>query len=66
MLPGMRAAIARMDRGLPEKQRAASPIRQTVPPSGPAEPDHPLVLTPSRNRPALGASSKEDGRDSGA
>ena len=66
MLPVTRAAIARMDRSLPDKHRAANPIRQTVPLSGPAEPDRPLSLPASRNRPALGASSNEAGRDSGA
>ena len=66
MLPGMRGAIARMGHGLPDKHRAADPIRQAVPLSGQAEPDRPLSLTASRNRPALGASSNEDGRDSGA
>ena len=66
MLPGVRRNIARMGRGLPNKQRAANPIRQPVPPSGQVEPDRPLTLTASRNRPALGASSNEDGRDSGA
>ena len=66
MLPVMRGAIARMGRGLPDKQRAANPIRQTVPLSGQAEPDRPLTLTASRNRPALGASSNEGDRDSGA
>ena len=66
MLPVMRGAIARMGHGLPDKRSAANPIRQTVPLSGQAEPDRPLTLTPSRNRPALGASSNEGGRDSGA
>ena len=66
MLPVTRAAIARMGRGLPDNQRTANPIRQTVPLSGQAEPDRPLVLTASRNRPALGASSNEGDRDSGA
>ena len=66
MLPGMRAVIARMGHGLPDKRSAANPIRQTVPLSGQAEPDRPLALTTSRNRPALGASSNEGGRDSGA
>ena len=66
MLPVTRRAIARMDRSLPDKQRAANPIRQSVPLSGQAEPDRPLTLTASRNRPALGASSNEDGKDSGA
>lgn len=65
MLPVMRGAIARMGRGLPNKQRAANPIRQTVPLPGQAEPDRPLTLTASRNRPAPGASSKEGDRDSG-
>ena len=66
MLPVVRAAIAGMTRGLPDKQRAANPIRQTVPLSGQAEPDRPLALTASRNRPALMASSNEGGSDSGA
>ena len=66
MLPVMRGAIARMGHGLPDKRSAANPIRQPVPLSGPAEPDHPLARVLSRNRPALGASSNEDDRDSGA
>ncbi len=66
MLPGMRATIARMGRGLPDKRSAANPIRQPVPPSGQVEPDRPLVRATSRNRPAPGASSNEGGRDSGA
>ena len=66
MLPVMRAAIARMGNRLPDKQRAANPIRQTVPLSGQAEPERPLARTPSRNRPALGASSNEGDRGSGA
>jgi len=66
MLPGMRGTIARMGHSLPDKRSAANPIRQTVPPSGQAEPDRPLARAPSRNRPALGASSNEGGRDSGA
>ena len=66
MLPVMRKAIARMGHGLPDKHRAANLIRQTVPLSGQAEPDRPLTRAPSRNRPALGASSNEGGRDSGA
>jgi hypothetical protein len=61
MLPVTRAAIARMDRSLPDKRRAANPIRQTVPLSEQAEPDRPMTLTASRNRPALGASSNEGG-----
>ena len=63
MLPVTRAAIARMGNRLQSKPRAANPIRQTVPPSGQVEPDRPLTLTASRNRPALGASSNEDDRD---
>ena len=59
MLPGMRGAIAGMGNRLPDKHRAANTIRQAVPLSGPAEPDHPLSLPTSRNRPALGASSNE-------
>ena len=66
MLPVTRAAIAKMGRSLPDKQRAANPIRQPGPLSGQAEPDRPPTLTASRNRPALGASSNEDGSDSGA
>ena len=66
MLPVMRGAIARMGRGLPDKRSAANPIRQPVPLPGLAEPDRPLTLTASRNRPALGASSNEGDRDSGA
>ena len=65
MLPVMRGAIARMGRGLPDKQRAANLIRQMVPLSGQVEPDRPLPLSASRNRPALGASSNEGDRDSG-
>ena len=65
MLPVLRGTIARMGRSLPDKQRAANPIRQTVPLSGQAEPDRPLTLTVSRNRPAPGASSNEGGRESG-
>lgn len=66
MLPVMRKAIARMGHGLPDKHRAANLIRQTVPLSGQAEPDRPLTLATSRNRPALGASSKEGDSASGA
>ena len=66
MLPVTRGAIARKGRSLPDKQRAANPIRQTVPLSGQAEPDRPLARAASRNRPALGASSNEGDRDSGA
>jgi hypothetical protein len=66
MLPVMRGTIARMGHGLPDKRSAANPIRQPVPLSGQAEPDRPLALTTSRNRPALGASSNEGDRDSGA
>jgi hypothetical protein len=66
MLPGMRATIARMARRLPDKRSAANPIRQPGPLSGQVEPDRPLTLTASRNRPALGASSNEGDRDSGA
>lgn len=66
MLPVTRGTIARMGHGLPDKHRAADPIRQAVPLSGQAEPDRPLVLTTSRNRPTLGASSNEGDRDSGA
>ena len=66
MLPVTRATIARMGHGLPDKHRAANPIRQAVPLSGQVEPDRPLSLTASRNRPTPGASSKEGGGDSGA
>ena len=66
MLPVMRGAIARMGHGLPDKRSAANPIRQTVPLSGQAEPDRPLALAASRNRPALGASSNEGDSASGA
>lgn len=66
MLPSMRGMIAWMGCGLPDERSAANPIRQTVPLSGQAEPDRPLTLTASRNRPALGASSNEGGRASGA
>ncbi len=66
MLPGMRGAIARMDNRLPDKRCAANPIRQAVPLSGQAEPDRPLAWATTRNRPALGASSNESDRDSGA
>ena len=65
MLPGVRRNIAKMGRSLPDKHSAANPIRQTVPLSGQAEPDRPLVLTTARNRHALGASSCDGGRDSG-
>ena len=66
MLPGVRRNIAKMGRSLPDKRSAANLIRQSVPLSGQAEPDRPLTLTASRNRPALGASSNEGDRDSGA
>lgn len=66
MLPVMRTAIAGMGKRLPDKRSAANPIRQPVPLSGQAEPDRPLARVPSRNRPALGASSNEGDRDSGA
>ena len=66
MQPVPRRAIAGMGNRLPNKRSAANPIRQTVPLSGQAEPDRPLTLTASRNRPALGASSDDGGRDSGA
>jgi hypothetical protein len=65
MLPVTRVAIARIGRGLPDKHRAANPIRQTVPLSGQAEPGRPLTPTASRNRPALGASSNEGDRGGG-
>ena len=66
MLPVTRGTIARMGHGLPDKQRAANPIRQPVPLSGQVEPDRPLARATSRNRPALGASFNEGGGDSGA
>ena len=66
MLPGMRATIARMVHGLPDKRSAAHPIRQAVPLSGQAKPDRPLTRSSSRNRPAPGASSNEGDRNSGA
>lgn len=66
MLPVTRRAIARMDNCLPDKRRAANPTREPVPLSGQAEPGRPLALTTSRNRPALGASSNEGDRGSGA
>ena len=66
MLPVTHGAIARMGNCLPNKQRAANPIRQTVPLSGPVEPDRPLARATSRNRPALGASSNEGDRGGGA
>ena len=65
MLPCMRGTIARTGHGLPDKCSAANPIRQPAPPSGQAEPDRPLALTASRNRPALGASSNEGDKDNG-
>jgi hypothetical protein len=66
MLPVTREAIARMARSLPDKRSAANPIRQGIPNAGSPEPDRPLALSHSRNRPALGASSNEGDRDSGA
>ena len=66
MLPTMRATIPRMGQGLPDKRSAAIRVRQPGPLSGQAEPDHPLTLTASRNRPAPGASSNEDDSASGA
>ena len=66
MLPVMRGAIARMGHGLPDKRSAANPIRQGTPKVGSPEPDRPLVRATSWNCPALGASSKEGDRDSGA
>jgi len=66
MLPAMRTTIRRMGQGLPNKHSAADPLRQPGPLSGQAEPDRPLTRTPTRNRPALGASSGEGDRDSGA
>lgn len=66
MLPVTRGAIATMGNCLPDKRSAANPIRQTVPLSGQAEPDRPMARAPSRNRPALGASSNEGDSGSGA
>ena len=66
MPPEAREVIARMSRSLPNKHRAANPIRQGIPNGGSPEPDRPLSLTASRNRPAPGASSTEGGRDNGA
>ena len=66
MLPVTCAAVARMGNCLPDKQRAANPIRPGIPNAGSPEPDRPLALTTSRNRTALGASSNEDDRDSRA
>lgn len=65
MQPVPRRAIAGMGNRLPNKRCAANPIRKPVPLSGQLEPDRPLSLAASRNRPALGASSNEGGRDSG-
>jgi len=65
MLPSMRATIARMARRLPDQRCAANPIRQPGPFSEQAEPDRPLALATSRNRPALGVSSNEGGGNSG-
>ncbi len=65
MLPVTRAAIARMDRSLPDKQRAENPIRLSGPLSGQAEPERPLTRATSWNRPALGASSSEVDRGRG-
>jgi hypothetical protein len=66
MVPVMCRTIARMGHSLPVERSAANPIRQPVPLSGQAEPDRPLSLPASRNRPAPGASSNEGGGDSGA
>ena len=66
MLPGVGGTIARMGHGLPDKRSAANPIRQSVPLSGQTEPDRPLTLATSRNRPAPGASSNEGDSASGA
>ena len=65
MQPVPRRAIARMGNRLPNKRSTANPIRQGIPNEGSTEPDRPLTLTTSRNRPALGASSNEGDRDSG-
>ncbi|GHC41427.1 hypothetical protein GCM10007291_49200 [Gemmobacter nanjingensis] len=62
----MRGAIAKMDDRLPDKRSTANPIQQSVPLSGQADPDRPLSPTASRNNPALGVSSNEGDRDSGA
>ena len=61
MQPVTRETIIRMVHRLPDKQRAANSIRQTVPHSGQAKPDRPLALATSGNRPAFGASSNEGG-----
>jgi hypothetical protein len=66
MLPVLRGTIARMGQVLPDKQRAASTIRQGIPNEGGPEPDRPLPLSHSRNRPALGAISNEGDSVSGA
>ena len=66
MQPVPRRAIAKMGNRLPDKHSAANPIRQGIPNAGSPEPDRPLALTTSRNRPALGASSNEGSGDSGA
>ena len=66
MLPVTRGAVARMGNRLPDNRSTANPIRQPVPFSGQVEPDRLLTLTASRNRPALGASSNEGDRGSGA
>jgi hypothetical protein len=66
MQPVPRRAIAGMGNRLPDKRSAANPIRQGIPNAGSPKPDRPLALAASRNRPALGASSNEDGSDSGA
>ena len=66
MQPVPRRAIAKMGNRLPDKHSAANPIRQGIPNAGSSKPDRPLALTTSRNRPALGASSNEGDRDSGA
>lgn len=65
MLPVVRGSIARVGSRLPDKRSTANSIRQAVPLPGLAEPDRPLARAPSRNRPALGASSNEGDRDSG-
>ena len=66
MQPVPRRAIARMGNRLPNKRSTANPIRQGIPNEGGSQPDRPLTLTASRNRPALGASSNEGDWDSGA
>ena len=63
--PIRQATDQRRHGGLPDKQSAANPVRQGTPNEGGTRLDHPLARVPSRNRPALGASSNEGDRDSG-